>query len=139
MPKRTDIFAPTIEKTNQLLLDIEAEFGWKDKKQAYAALKAILHSLRDRLSVNEAVDLGSQLPMLVRGFYYEGWKPAKVPVKMNKSEFFLLVIDKLGQPFGTTVEDLIRRVLKILSRYVAEGEFEDLKSTLPKDMKDLLP
>jgi uncharacterized protein (DUF2267 family) len=31
----------------------------------------VLHALRDRLTVEEASDLAAQLPMLIRGLYYE--------------------------------------------------------------------
>jgi uncharacterized protein (DUF2267 family) len=34
----------------------------------------MLHALRDRLPPEIAVHLSAQLPMLVRGIYYEGWK-----------------------------------------------------------------
>ena len=37
----------------------------------------MLHAVRDRLQVNDAVSLGAQLPELLRGAYYEQWRPAK--------------------------------------------------------------
>lgn len=62
---------------------------WTDEEQAYSALRAVLHAVRDRLTVDEATDLAAQLPMVVRGFYYEGWKPALAPNKERTVEEFL--------------------------------------------------
>jgi hypothetical protein len=55
-----------------------------------------LHALRDCLIVDEAVNLGAQLPMLIRGFYYEGWRPEGRPFKYrHKEEFFAQVAKTL--------------------------------------------
>ena len=45
-------------------------------------------------TVNEVAALGVQLPMLVRGFYYEGWKPADKPLRERKKETFLTHISE---------------------------------------------
>jgi len=68
-------FDSTIQTTNVWLHDIMERLGWQDRHRAYHALRAVLHALRDRLPVDQAAALGAQLPMLVRGFYYEGWHP----------------------------------------------------------------
>ena len=49
-----------------------------DRHLAYVALRATLHALRDRLGPENAVHLAAQLPMLLRGLYYEGWRLASV-------------------------------------------------------------
>ena len=69
-----DVFDGTLQKTNVWLNDIMNELDWQEHPyKAYLALRTVLHTLRDRLTIEEAVQLGAQLPMLVRGFYYEGW------------------------------------------------------------------
>jgi len=83
-------FDSTIQTTNVWLNDLADRLGWQDKQRAYHALTAVLHALRDRLPVDQAVALGAQLPMLVRGFYYEGWHPADKPIKERKKEEFLV-------------------------------------------------
>src|SRR5271155_2452528 len=79
----------SIHTTNTWLKELMEELGSDDRHQAYRALAAVLHALRDRLSVAEAADLGAQLPMLIRGLYYEGWNPSGKPVRVRKREDFL--------------------------------------------------
>jgi uncharacterized protein (DUF2267 family) len=134
-------FTPTIEKTNQVLKEIERLYGWPQERrqQSYLALRAVLHALRDRLTVQEASDLAAQLPMLIRGLYYDGWNPAKVPVKMNSEEF----LERIRQEFPYDVEGgtevLVERVLQALRRFVTEGEWQDVRSSMPKDLAAILP
>jgi uncharacterized protein (DUF2267 family) len=66
-----DVFETTLHKTNGWRKELLEELDWQDRHAAYLALRATLHALRDRLTVEEVAELGAQLPMLIRGFYYE--------------------------------------------------------------------
>jgi uncharacterized protein (DUF2267 family) len=65
---RLDVFDATVHKTNEWLNDVMDALSSRDQHQAYAAMRATLHALRDRLTVEEVAQLGAQLPMLIRGF-----------------------------------------------------------------------
>jgi uncharacterized protein (DUF2267 family) len=134
-------FDTTVQKTNQVLKEIEQAYGWpKDRRaQSYAALRAVLHALRDRLTVGEAAQLAAQLPTLIRGVYYEGWRPAEVPVKMHRQEFLQRVQRQFPYEVDGGMELLVQRVLGALRRYVTDGEWEDIKSSVPKDLASVLP
>jgi uncharacterized protein (DUF2267 family) len=129
-------FDTTIEKANHILNDIEHAYGWPKERrnQSYAALRTVLHALRDRLPVAESVQFAGQLPMLVRGIYYEGWDPSDVPMKMDKEEF----LARIGQEFTYTGDGgpqrLVGTVLDALRRHITEGQLADVKSVLPKDL-----
>ena len=75
-------FDKTVDKTNHVLKEIEQAYGWPKERRNYSydALRAVLHALRDRLTVDECADLAARLPLLVRGMYCEGWDPSRVPV-----------------------------------------------------------
>jgi len=63
-----DVFDASLQKTQVWFNDLMSELGWQEQPQkAYLALRAALHALRDRLTVEEAVHLGAQLPILIRG------------------------------------------------------------------------
>ena len=131
-------FDNTIHKTNVWLKDIMAELGWEDHQRAYHALRAVLHALRDRLPVEEATDLGAQLPMLVRGFYYEGWQPRRTPVAEHKREEFLQhVADQFRGDSSADPEQITRVVFKVVAKHVTEGEIDDVKHALPKSIRTL--
>jgi uncharacterized protein (DUF2267 family) len=131
----------SIEKTNQVLKQIESAYGWPaDRRpQSFAALRAVLHALRDRLTVDEAADLAAQLPLVVRGLYYEGWDPSKVPVKMRREEFLTRVQEQLPYEVEGGTELLVGRVLAALRRFVTDGEWKDVRSSLPREFAEILP
>ena len=65
-----------VETTEEWISALMARLGWHDKERTYLALLAALHALRDALPRDEAGYLGVQLPVLLRGLYFEGWHPA---------------------------------------------------------------
>jgi uncharacterized protein (DUF2267 family) len=133
-------FSTTVDKTNRVLKDIEQANSWPkaQRNESYAALRAVTHALRDRLTVEETAHLAAQLPMLIRGVYYEGWDPGRVPVKMNKRQF----LERVGEDFpfedGGDVESLVRTVLHSLRRHISDGEWNNVRSSLPKDLAAVL-
>lgn len=125
----------TIQKTNIWLKEVMDELGSDDRHRAYLALRSVLHSLRDRLTVEEATDLGAQLPMLVRGFYYDAWNPSGKPVKFDKDEFLSAVGEQFATEPQVEANKITRAVFKTLDKHIADGEIEDIKATLPQDLK----
>lgn len=135
-----EVFDSTLQKTNEWLDEVMSELAIEERKTGYAALRATLHALRDRLPMEEAVHLGAQLPMLVRGFYYEGWRPVQELIKMHREEFLLRVEEQLtGGASELDPEVVVRAIFQILTRRISRGEIEQVEQTLPKDLRDLWP
>ncbi len=139
-PTRFETFARTVQKTNEWLAELRGDLGWADQHQAYTGLRAVLHALRDRLTVEEAVELSAQLPMLVRGFYFEGWRPAGKPRKERHLEEFLEHVER-ELPVGPDIDihDLVRAVFRLLDHRITGGEIEDVKGILPREVRALWP
>ena len=79
-----DVFDTTVQKTNIWLNDLMKVLGWQDRHKAYLALRATLHALRDRLTVDEVAHLGCAAPdadawLLLRGLGPESQAPARAP------------------------------------------------------------
>jgi len=133
------VFEETIQKANLLLKHIEEEFGWEKHRQlSYALLRTVLHSLRDRLTVQEASDMAAQLPILVKGVFYDGWNPSQVPKRIDKEEFLEQI--RTGFPYSTdrSASELTLGVLKVLRTYISQGELEDVLAVLPKKLSTML-
>lgn len=135
-----DVFDRTIHKTNTWLKDVMRVTGWEDRHRAYLALRTALHALRDRITVEEVAHLGAQLPMLIRGFYYEGWDPTRKPLKIRDREQFLAQIQhEFRGNDGINPEEVARAVFTVLKNRVNEGEIEDVTQVLPEEIRDLWP
>jgi uncharacterized protein (DUF2267 family) len=134
-----EVFDETLHKTNTWLKEIAQVLG-PDRHRAYHALRAVLHCLRDRLTVDEAAQLGDQLPMLVRGIYYEAWHPAGKPEKIRTREEFLARISThLPKARPINAEDAARAVFQVLEKYVTAGEIEDVVQAMPQEIRILWP
>ncbi len=136
-----DVFDGTLQKTQLWLNDVMFELDWEGKPhKAYMALRTVLHALRDRLTVEEAVHLGAQLPMLIRGFYFEGWTLKGKPHKERRKEDFL---DHIKKAFRDNVtvnpQQVVRAVFKVLAKHTTTGEIEDVKNILPRALRELWP
>ncbi|MFE1962996.1 MULTISPECIES: DUF2267 domain-containing protein [unclassified Streptomyces] len=134
-------FDTMVDKANHILKEIEKPYGWpkERRKQSYAALRAVLHQLRDRLSVEESAQFAAQLPTLLRGIYYDGWKPAETPVKMHKEEFLERVKRDFRYSVDGGTEQLVHTVLTALQQHISEGEWKDLKAHMPTSLAAVLP
>jgi uncharacterized protein (DUF2267 family) len=111
-----------------------------DRHGAYQALRAVLHSLRDRLTINEAVDLGDQLPILVRGIYYEAWHPAGKPDKIrSRDEFLIGITTRIAMKKSIDAENVACAVFRTLENHVSPGEIRDVIHILPEEIRTLWP
>ncbi len=127
----------TIKKTNHWLEEIARIGNYEDRRHAYAALRTVLHALRDRLDVEVAAHLSAQLPMLVRGVFYEGWDPTRVPVRMTLDEF-LDRVESDGRFKGRSeAEDAARAVTTTLWSELTPGLVEHVMNELPEQYRDI--
>src|SRR5512132_814658 len=138
---KEDVFEGTLQKSHMWLNEVMAELDWHDRPhRAYLALRTVLHALRDRLTVEEAVQLGAQLPMLVRGFYYEGWTLKGKPHKeRHKEEFLAHIKDAFKGDVTVNPNQVCRAVFRVLVKHTSKGEIEDVKHVLPKALQELWP
>jgi uncharacterized protein (DUF2267 family) len=134
------IFAGTIQKTDQWLHELMNELNWDDPHRAYAALRATLHTLRDRLTTTESAQLAAQLPLLLRGVWYEGWQPRDRPIAIrHAAEFHAAVEQELRRDGSIDVPATVRAVFTLLSRHISHGEFTDVVRNLPAEVRALWP
>lgn len=131
--------AHAVQQTQEWLKELKDNADLADEAEAWSVLRAVLHQLRDRLTVEEAVQLAAQLPLLVRGLYYEGWQPRQVPVTLRTRQEFLdkLTLRLLPRPLAP--EPLVRSVFALLAHHIDPGEIADVIAQLPDDIKELWP
>ena len=130
----------TIQETNVWLKAVTHDLETEDRRLAFMALRAVLHALRDRIVPENAVHLGAQLPMLVRGLFYEGWHMAGTPTKERHKEVFL---DHVRWTFGPRVdidaERMTRAVFDVLWEKIDPGEVAKVINMLPEELRELRP
>lgn len=130
------LFDKALSKTRQWLKELELELGFSNPNEAYRALRAVLHALRDRLPVQESAEFASQLPMMIVGMYYNGWTPANKPEKIRSVDEFLdRVADQL--PKGLDPLRVTRGVLNVIERHVSAGEIKDVRRNFPEKLQQL--
>lgn len=136
-----DVFDRTVQKTNVLLQELGESLHMEDTHDVYLSLRAVLHALRDRLHPAEAAHLAAQLPMLLKGVYFDGWKPGATPVKIRDRQEFL---DGIRETLRTRMETadadrITRAVFALLTEHVSEGEIEQVVGSLPAELRQLWP
>lgn len=130
-------FDRTIQETNVWLRDIGQAMHDTRRPVAYHALRGVLFALRDRLTVDEVFDFSAQLPMLIRGIFFEGYKPTGKPEKYHRAEFLARVGQELKQAGGANAEAATQAVFTAVQQHVSAGEVNKLRHAMPKDLRAL--
>jgi uncharacterized protein (DUF2267 family) len=134
-----DVFDKTLQTTNIWLEEINSKIG-PDRQVAWHVLGAVLRTLRDRLPIGLAAHLGAQLPLLVRGLYYDQWHPRQKPLKLRSEKQFL---DEVAtglhdiRPVNTT--EATQAVLQVLNHYLDPGQVSNVRDALSKPVRRLWP
>jgi uncharacterized protein (DUF2267 family) len=136
---KVDTIERSVHKTNEWVADMAEELGTEDREEAWRLLRAYLHALRDRLTVDEAAQLAAQFPHMIRGVFYEGFDPSRRPEKIRDRETFLARIAERAQ-LGDPEEAAGAAVAgtAVLRRHVSEGEIDDVLSQLPAEIRETL-
>jgi uncharacterized protein (DUF2267 family) len=132
----------SVQKANIWLKDVNYELGFFTFQRGYLSLRAVLHALRDRLTTPEIAQLGAQLPIFIRGIYYEGWNPARTPVKSRSKNLFLRqVCAAFAQTRNPDIdpEQVTRAIFRVLTKHISKGELDQVRAILPHELRDLWP
>ena len=119
--------------------DLMARLGWHDRQRTYVALAAALHALRDALPQEAAIDVGNQLPVLVRGLYYDGWHPRGRRAAHTRPDFLERIHDGVHRDPAIDADAVARGVLALRVARLPAGEIEDAKAATPHDLHNLWP
>ena len=129
----------SVQRTHEWLHDIERELGFENERAAYAALRATLHALRDRLPVELVAHFGAGMPMLIRGIYYDGWHPSVARRKAAHDEDIAVSMrnDLHGHDELQNARWVAEKVLRVIEQHMDPGQIDHVFDALPKPVREL--
>jgi uncharacterized protein (DUF2267 family) len=135
-----EVIDHTVHLTHEWINELAARLGWSSKRSALRLLRVTLQHLRDHLSPNELAQLSAQLPLLIRGMFFEGWMPKQTPIKERRADTFVGVIASQMQDTEEYrgAED-IACVFTLLNERLSAGEIHDVRVSLSEDIRSLWP
>jgi uncharacterized protein (DUF2267 family) len=128
------VFDKTLQTTHIWLNEIADQLG-PDRQHAWKVLSVVLHKLRDRLPLGVSAHLGAQLPLLIRGVYYDQFQPARQPTDCDLDEFIDEVDEWLADARPTDPRDAIAAVFQVLSRHIPAGAIAKVQDSLPRRLR----
>jgi uncharacterized protein (DUF2267 family) len=134
-----EVFDKTLQTTHIWLDEIIEDLG-TDRHTAWHVLGAVIRALRDRLPLGLCAHLAAELPLLVRGTYFEQWRPNQDVLKeRSAAEFLERVSDGLRgtKPIGSI--DAVSAVFAVLERHVERGQIAKVQQALPEEVRALWP
>jgi len=127
----------TIQTTNRWLAVLADSIGTEDREFAQRVLKTWLQAVRDGLTVDSAAHFAAQLPDLLRGVFYNGWNPSRVPIRRGRQEF-IEHFARTGHIAVNDVPKLASTVTAALCQELSEPPVMHVLDRLPKDVRALL-
>lgn len=134
-----DVIDTTLQETNHWLKLMMEELDSNDRRRAFTALRAGLHALRDRIGPANAVHLGAQLPMLLRGAFYEGWAFPDATRERHAEDYLNHIDSNLPQNSVFDASEVALATFRVLAQCLDPGEARKLLRILPPEIRALWP
>lgn len=133
------LFDKSLQTTAIWLEEIQSDIG-PDRAFAWRVLSVVLQQLRDHLPIELSAHLGAQLPMIVRGTFYDQFDPTGLPRQAHGAEEFLKAVsDGLRDTRGVDPKDAVKSVFGVLTRHLSRGQVEKVARSLPHGIRALWP
>jgi len=138
--KGLEVIDHTVQTTHEWINELKERLDWVGHRDALHLLRATLTGLRDHLGIEEVADFAAQLPLLIRGMFYEGWQPASTPLKDRSQQAF---VDRIEKQIASSIDyrgiEDISTVFKLLNARISAGEVCDMRGNLPSGIRGLWP
>ncbi|MBX0332753.1 DUF2267 domain-containing protein [Pontibacter sp. HSC-14F20] len=139
------IFENSTKDAALLLQDVATELQTKDLNKAGRIFRAVLQSIRDRLSVHDAIQFAAQLPVFWKGVYIDQYDLDKVPVKIQDANDWINYIRNKNAFAANNdfqqdeeITAAFRAVFQVLQRTMPDGHLQKIKQSLNEDIQQLL-
>jgi uncharacterized protein (DUF2267 family) len=136
--KGLEIIERNVHLTHMWIDDIDTQLNWGNHHKSFRLLRGWLHALRDSLPLSEVAHVSAQLPLMVRGLFFEQWRPVADRPRMD-GESFLNRLDE--EVYPDQMEDTAQAatsVFLVFKSHVGEQESNKLLHVLPKGVRELL-
>lgn len=139
-------FDKYVHEANTYVKELSYELGHENEhEQTVRLLRGVLHTIRDRITIAESLDLLSQLPMMLKALYVEQWKyHEKPPLRFDDIEGFTEAVKneqaRLGErkfDWDEPTEDLVKIVFTSLRKYITDGQAIHVLDQMPKEVREL--
>lgn len=133
-------------EANLFLKEVATELGTpQDTDHAYRVTRSVFHTLREVLVPEESAHLISQLPIMLKAIYVDGWNfQSRKDNKIRSMDAFLQCVRSKDQTAATrdfgnddTAKTRVKSVLGVLQRHVSEGETMHILNQLPGELSEL--
>ena len=140
MTRMIHVFERTNHEAHEWVNDLAGRTGWRNEREVLRLLRTVLGKVRDHLPLNEMAQFSAQLPLILRGMFFEGWQPKLTPVReRNAADFVGAVDEKVGDVVEYQGTADIKAVFNVINAHVSRGEVEDVRACLPQELRDLWP
>ncbi|SFK96561.1 DUF2267 domain-containing protein [Geodermatophilus ruber] len=135
--RSSDPLAHGVQTAQLWLRTVAIHLGTEDEQFAYRVLRAWLHRVRDRLGIDVAAHFSAQLPLVLRGLFFEGWVPHQVPVRYDPGRFTAALAQEalIPEPRARTAAAQVTAAFEELT---STDQIDHLVAQLPAGLRDVL-
>ncbi|MFL4471115.1 DUF2267 domain-containing protein [Tateyamaria armeniaca] len=133
-----EVIDHSVHLAHEWIKELAGRLDWSSKRSTLRLLRVTLHHVRDHLLIDELAQLSAQMPVLIRGFLFEGWVPKNTPIKeRHAAEFIAFVDSQMADCEEYRGREDIKSVFDLLNARVSAGEVEDIRASLPEELRGL--